>query len=39
MKQRSVRDFSTADWGKMAITGLLAGFIAPSVGGELFRAL
>ncbi len=38
MKYKSIKDFSTNDWGKMAVTGLLAGVIAPGTV-ELARIL
>jgi hypothetical protein len=38
MNYKSIKHFTTADWGKTAITGLLAGFIAQSISG-VFQAV
>ncbi len=39
MKYKSIKDFSTTDWGKTAITGLLAGPIAQFTSNTILLAL
>lgn len=39
MKYKSTKEFTTSDWGKMAVTGLLAGGISTFVHSILIQVL
>ena len=39
MKYKSTKEYTTSDWGKMALTGILAGGISQFTSGILWKTI